>query len=434
LSETLSRNQYGFILGGKIDWTTWEFKPDITRHILFNHNALRSRHARSLAQVDYATKVQNMSIQLLKWLFKTWITREKAWTFEKKFDAVASVWYWFAEVMIWAFELDVLTILEKDGVIQLERDENDTIDPNSIRFCNEDMENVLDSQLSFGTEKGKSALERLLHLWVFDDGLKRQNWEDKKYRVLYKTLVTNWNVLFGEYADWEWSHIEFLKHFVRKCWIWPNASTTKWWTKCKNSPQRQWQGLKVTSLWFGKPKRWFLIGFGQPKAGIPDEINSNLVASELDDLIEEISSTAGTIRCRAHKLVMELEWGWEHAIKRRLTYIPEANVFSGRAISKEALQRTYTELQLYQEAWAEPRMPGWVLFDMLHSFCREKGYPWGGGSMRDREHHYAELMIEDSFAAKLMKETMVDKPVFYGSICKIAHTLSKGKKRKRLLD
>ena len=118
---------------------------------------------------------------------------------------------------------------------------NGMVDPNLVRFCEQDMEEKLDMKLQFGTEKGKTALERLLHLWAFEDGLNRQGWEDKKYRVLYKTLVTSWNTSFGEFADWQWSHVEFLKHFVRRCWIWSNATTTKWWTTCKNSPHRQWK-------------------------------------------------------------------------------------------------------------------------------------------------------------------------------------------------
>jgi len=79
------------------------------------------------------------------------------------------------------------------------------VDPNSIRFCEEHMEAKLNTQLQFETDKGKTAEERLVHLWAFDDGLNRQGWEDKKYRVLYKILATNWNSCFGELADWEWS-------------------------------------------------------------------------------------------------------------------------------------------------------------------------------------------------------------------------------------
>ena len=201
--DTLPINQYGFISGGKIDWTSWQFQPHITSNILLHHNALKSRHAAQLVHVDYATQVQNFGIQLLKWRFKTWISRDKAWTFDPKFDAESMVWYWFAEVMIWAFELDVLSTLEKDGIIELERDENGQIDPNFIHLCEEELEDKLDSRLQFGTDKGKTAMERLLHLWSYDDDLKRQGWEDKKYRVLYKTMIISWNGLFGEFTGWE---------------------------------------------------------------------------------------------------------------------------------------------------------------------------------------------------------------------------------------
>lgn len=38
---------------------------------------------------------------------------------KSKFDAAATIWLWFAEILVWAFELDILTTLEKDGFIQM---------------------------------------------------------------------------------------------------------------------------------------------------------------------------------------------------------------------------------------------------------------------------------------------------------------------------
>ncbi|KAF8415096.1 hypothetical protein BGX38DRAFT_1318195, partial [Terfezia claveryi] len=120
LSKTLETMQYGFIQAGKIDWNTWQFKPAISKHILFNHNALRSKHIGHLAEIDYSTQVQNTSVELLQWLREIWTSESRWWTFDRKFDAIASVWYWMAETLIWGFELEVLTTLEKDGSLELD--------------------------------------------------------------------------------------------------------------------------------------------------------------------------------------------------------------------------------------------------------------------------------------------------------------------------
>jgi len=51
--------------------------------------------------------------------------------------------------------------------------------PNAISFNHGYPAEVLECPMEFATDKGKSALERLMHLWGFDDDEKREGWEDK---------------------------------------------------------------------------------------------------------------------------------------------------------------------------------------------------------------------------------------------------------------
>ncbi|KAF8433295.1 hypothetical protein BGX38DRAFT_1146187 [Terfezia claveryi] len=88
--------------------------------------------------------VQNTSVELLQWLREIWTSASQWWTFDRKFDAIVSVWYWMAETLIWGFELEVLTTLEKDGSLELDRNTDSSIDPNDIRFCEEDMQELLE--------------------------------------------------------------------------------------------------------------------------------------------------------------------------------------------------------------------------------------------------------------------------------------------------
>jgi len=66
LSETLKSMQYGFIQSGKIDWTMWKFKPEITDNILFKHNTLRAKHTVKLQEINYTSSVQQNSKLLFR--------------------------------------------------------------------------------------------------------------------------------------------------------------------------------------------------------------------------------------------------------------------------------------------------------------------------------------------------------------------------------
>jgi len=63
--------------------------------------------------------------------------------------------------------------------------------PNSVYFNIRGLTTIVGYQLEFATTTGKSTLERLMHLWAFDDE-KRQGWEEKK--VLH-TLSSHGNKL-----------------------------------------------------------------------------------------------------------------------------------------------------------------------------------------------------------------------------------------------
>ena len=78
-------------------------------------------------------------------------------------------------------------------------------------------------------------------------------------------------------------------------------------------------------------------------------------------------------------------------------------------------------------------MPNNVLCDVLHPYCCEKGYTIKGGPATDRKHHFAELIVVDSFSAKLMQECFADKNDYEESICKRAKALSRGNKHKTIV-
>jgi len=80
--------------------------------------------------------------------------------------------------------------------------------------------------ISNGRDKQKTPLERLQHLWKFDHGMRRQSWDKKSYRLMYRKIVLLWNMHMELYG-WKWCHIEFYKFFIRRYLVWPNATTGK---------------------------------------------------------------------------------------------------------------------------------------------------------------------------------------------------------------
>ena len=71
---------------------------------------------------------------------------------------------------MWEFQQEMLKTLQQDGFLHLDQSVKCGYITNSIQFCKEGMEEDLGMRLEFGTDKGKNAEERLLHLCSFDDG------------------------------------------------------------------------------------------------------------------------------------------------------------------------------------------------------------------------------------------------------------------------
>jgi hypothetical protein len=398
---------YGFIKHGKIDWSTWEFKPEITNHILFTHNALRSRHARNLERINYTAAVLRHSILLFQWLRSIWDQENSWWTFRRKFDAVSAVWLWVVEVLVWEFQKEVLSVLEKDGwdLGEFKDDTNDWI-PNAISFDTTDMPKVLNYRMEFASNKGKSALERLRHLWGFNDDEKRDGWDEKKYRILYQTMVTNWNCYFGDHAEWQWEEVEFLKHFVRRCWVWPHNLTGKWWVKSRQTKERLWQGLCITSLWFAHPTRWYLYGRGPGKIGHPEPIDTQLIDLSGKDLIARISATAGSTECPGHLLVFQLDWQWKMAHVRRAMPLKTIRDFTGSVVLESQLLRTAQEQRFYNDTWKQSNITNYMISDLIQAFYMRRGYSRTQESSWERRQRYVEMFITDKHAGNIMRKVL----------------------------
>jgi len=67
--------------------------------------------------------------------------------------------------------------------------------------------------ISNGRDKPKTPLERLQHMWEFDDGMRRQSWDKKSYRLIYRKIVLLWNMHMEIYS-WKWCHIEFINSLL----------------------------------------------------------------------------------------------------------------------------------------------------------------------------------------------------------------------------
>ena len=164
LEHTINSVYYGFMKSNKIDWSLWQFTRSITSDILFQHNALRYKYRGHLDQIVHTTEIHHTAISLIQWLRHISYAERARWTLIKYFDAIAAVWLWIAETLVWEFQQEMLITLQQDAFLDFDQSVECPYIANSIQFCKQGMEEELGMRLEFGTDKGKNAEERLLHL------------------------------------------------------------------------------------------------------------------------------------------------------------------------------------------------------------------------------------------------------------------------------
>src|SRR5258705_825885 len=311
LKETLERLGYGFIKCGKVDWKAWAFVPNMTKAILFQHNALAKSCRAYNPRIKDITGIHHRYRMVFTWLGnllrqkRDQAVPEKIWRRRELFDATSAVWKWISQIIIWEFQKEVLDAVKAS--LTPDRIPEEWI-PNNIKFSHDGMKSFWHVQnMVFVDNPERSPLERSRHLWCWADRRAWVKWDKKKYRVLYRDIVLFWNQQM-EIHGWKWSHPEFLKFFASICWIWPNNTTEKWFILKQG--ERVWFSLSNRTQNWEHPENWISGHKDDTKAGLPYELNIKFLTMEPDALIAHIQVRAGFPACFGYQLYNRYGWKW----------------------------------------------------------------------------------------------------------------------------
>ena len=255
LKETMKSTGYGFIIPSRIQWSSWQFCPHMAKSTLFTEWTIQRPFTKAYKEVQQSAAFNSNCHELLTWLQKqfqngsTWSMSSSCSTSSScsrtsyhGYQALQIIWKWLVENLVWGFQQEVLNACSGDL-----QDGKQEWSPNGFHFSVDKLSLQMKGKLNLvgynsnGRQQPKTPLQRLQHLWEFEDGLARKSWKNKPYRLRYQQVVSLWNSLLGP-LGWPWSHKEFYKFFIRRCTVWPN-STTSCWFPLKNH-SRVWHGLK----------------------------------------------------------------------------------------------------------------------------------------------------------------------------------------------
>lgn len=268
LKRTLSQYGYGFFQRDKIAWEAWGFKSDVKDQMLFSISRFAKSYSKAYQRVAQAADFDTTCHELCTWLAAE-LTRDDMT--KNSYRALQIIWKWMCENFVWEFQKEILQACHD---ILPEDIPEAGWKPNNIKFDAYDLDCYMHYDLELvnpnpnGKSSVKTPLDRLEHLWGWDTGnpeMARHSWEKKPYRLRYRTGVRIWNERIGCHG-WEWSNEEFFKYLIRRCYIWPNTTTGKWFPS-KNVPAREkkqgrpskrhvWHALSSNGLKSMDPKNW----------------------------------------------------------------------------------------------------------------------------------------------------------------------------------
>ena len=195
LKYSLSNFHYGFMNPDRINWAVWQVYPHIKHRFLFGIWQLQKPYNKAYQKIQKITSFYSSCDILLSSLSKDLESSTGHPT--NLYRSLQLIWKWLAENLVWLFQQEVLTTC-KDN-FHPEIISRDGWKPNLIYFTVDRLNALMTQQIqlvktiSNGRNIPESPLERLQHIWEFEDSLIRKSWDKKKYRLSYQQVVNLWN-------------------------------------------------------------------------------------------------------------------------------------------------------------------------------------------------------------------------------------------------
>ncbi|KAI5779916.1 hypothetical protein DFH27DRAFT_365363 [Peziza echinospora] len=272
LGASLQETGYAFINEDRVDWASWALLDGVKDHIAIGLRHKLQNFTKSYTQATTALTFDKTATQLC--LYLVTIFHKQGFT-EYTTRCLQIVWKWMCEHFIWEFQKEVLQACANDMI----EDKADTEwTPSNPVFVYSELDKLMEEEIqlvqstSNGRQAPKTIQQRLSHLFAYDGQITGSQeekmeckWDKKFYRLRYKKGVEIWNHHLAQFDfNFHWSNVEFFKYFVRRCTLWPNSTTQKWFP-LKNIPGRSdlgkcyvWCGLSRHGHMAFFPETWTL--------------------------------------------------------------------------------------------------------------------------------------------------------------------------------
>jgi len=177
LEETMKAYQYGWLMN-KVDWNTFTFKEDNGTALLFGNRVMMQAYKRNREEVIGVTD--------------DFLMAERIDDLLKDIPANSPASNFLQQHLIWLcirlFRKDVFSILKP----HICKDHVSSAMSGTIPLCMTLIEDMLDLDqprpyiAGGGRIKYKDTWDLVNYFWDLDDGIERQHWVDKPYRLLYQ--------------------------------------------------------------------------------------------------------------------------------------------------------------------------------------------------------------------------------------------------------
>lgn len=323
VGRSMEERGYAFFYPERVHWGNWQFEVQIRENISFGLKRQVGNYTRAYKEATRALEFDAICSELC-----TWLAEEVGVSIDKQsptsYTALQVVWKWLCEHFVSEFQQEVLKACQTD---MLEEYTGVEVAGQPIGFCYKEIDALMEEPLAMvrdtsnGRTQTKTVVQRLEHLWAFDEqgqsdsgGMMGRKWDKKQYRLRYQTGVKIWNSKLA-CSGWEWNNLEFFKYFIRRCHIWPNSTTQKWFplkfvpSSEDKRKQYVWCGVGGRGFHPNQNSTWEIGHIGDQLPGDPWLVDKRWLKMGVDE-VKALCELCGGQQGSWLDLSREYEWYW----------------------------------------------------------------------------------------------------------------------------
>ena len=226
----------------RVDWSAIQFKSDVTDNVLFGNKTLQGEYLRRGRQARGFFDISRRLELALDWIG---VYRNN----DRLCDRLVS---WVVYICLEQFRLDVIHAVK----VEIKEEEREEALKGEKGLCYEYVDQIMTEgcYLMSGNKTEFKQVSRLGHfLFDYDDGLSREHWEDRPFRVLYRRAMTGIGIRNRRYKRlfrarlWQWLY--------RYHWVLPYPCSNALLQTSK-AGRRMWYSIQQLEEEAGGEEKW----------------------------------------------------------------------------------------------------------------------------------------------------------------------------------